>query len=152
MRVSLPWLDPVSLEFPDPSTALTTPNGLLAAGGDLSPARLLCAYQLGIFPWFSPGQPVLWWSPSPRMVLPAQDFKVSRSLRKTLRNQPWELSLDRSFSEVVTACAAPRWPQRPPRGASVGTSINTRAEYRPALSPRNTSSSTSRLCSSEYII
>ena len=108
MRVSLPWLDPVSLEFPDPSTALTTPNGLLAAGGDLSPARLLCAYHLGIFPWFSDGQPILWWSPDPRMVLLPAELHISRSLAKTLRSGRFTFSSDQAFADVLLGCAGNR--------------------------------------------
>jgi len=99
--------DPASA-FPDVEFALREPDGLLAAGGDLSSERLLAAYRRGIFPWYSANQPVLWWSPDPRTVLfPAQP-KLSRSLRKTLRRERFSLSLDRDFRAVIAACAEPR--------------------------------------------
>lgn len=104
------WLEPTdtSLTFPDASQALSEPNGLLAVGGDLSSARLLSAYRRGIFPWYEDGQPILWWSPDPRSVLFPQALKVSRSLRKSLRNRGWRFSLDTNFRSVMQACAAPR--------------------------------------------
>lgn len=103
----LPWLgrEPV---FPPPESALEQPNGLLAAGGDLSVERLLAAYRQGIFPWFSPEDPILWWSPAPRMVLYPSALKVSRSLDKTLRNTRYEIRVDTAFRQVMEACAAPR--------------------------------------------
>ena len=88
--------------------ALLEPPGLLAAGGDLSPARLLAAYERGVFPWYSAQQPILWWSPDPRMVLFPQEFKCSRSLRKTLRNGPYTTRTDHAFGATIRACAAPR--------------------------------------------
>lgn len=94
--------------FPDVDHAMIQPNGLLAVGGDLSPARLLHAYHRGIFPWFSEGQPILWWAPDPRAVLLPRALKISRSLRKTLRRGAFEVSFDRDFSQVIRACAAPR--------------------------------------------
>ncbi len=107
----LPYLlapnDP-SAAFPDVSEALTDPDGLLAVGGDLSIARLVNAYRHGIFPWFSAGDPILWWSPDPRTVLRPQGLRVSRSLRKLLRRQPFGVTLDRDFPAVINACAAPR--------------------------------------------
>lgn len=112
----IPWLEPTS-PFPDVSEALTIDApGLLAAGADLSPQRLLLAYQNGIFPWFSEGQPILWWSTDPRMVLRPERFKLSDSLRKTLRRVersrleggPWDVRFDTVFEEVMRACAAPR--------------------------------------------
>ncbi len=103
----LHWLQP-GAPFPPVSAALTEPNGLLAAGGDLSSARLLDAYRHGIFPWFSRGQPVLWWSPDPRMVLFPPELKVRRSLRKTLRNREYEIRADTAFRAVMLACAEPR--------------------------------------------
>ena len=112
----IPWLEPTS-PFPDVSEALTIDApGLLAAGADLSPQRLLLAYQNGIFPWFSEGQPILWWSTDPRMVLFTDQFKVSDSLKKTLRKVessrleggPWEVRFDTAFEDVMRACAAPR--------------------------------------------
>jgi len=114
----IPWLEP-GAPFPDPSEALTEAEGapgLLAAGGVLSPERLLDAYRSGIFPWFSDNQPILWWSTDPRMVLLTNEFKVSRSLSKTLRkiehsmveNGPWQVRFDTAFREVIKHCAAPR--------------------------------------------
>jgi leucyl/phenylalanyl-tRNA--protein transferase len=89
-------------------SALTDPDGLLCAGGDLSPARLLEAYRRGIFPWFSAGQPILWWSPDPRAVLYPAEFKVSRSLAKTLRNRGFAVTTDRAFGRVMELCADAR--------------------------------------------
>ncbi|MFZ6768636.1 leucyl/phenylalanyl-tRNA--protein transferase [Undibacterium sp. Di26W] len=110
----IPWLEADS-PFPHPSTALTEKDGaagLLAAGADLSASRLLYAYRNGIFPWFSEGQPILWWSTDPRMVLQVQDFKVSASLKKRLRqiskDDRWQLRFDTAFEQVMRACAAPR--------------------------------------------
>jgi len=94
--------------FPDVELALKEPEGLLAAGGDLSPRRLLAAYSRGIFPWYSDQQPILWWSPDPRMVLFPGEFKCSRSLRKTIRNGPFTTAIDRDFQATITACSAPR--------------------------------------------
>ncbi|MCA1979652.1 MAG: leucyl/phenylalanyl-tRNA--protein transferase [Thiobacillus sp.] len=94
--------------FPPPATALAEPNGLLAMGGDLSLPRLLDAYRHGIFPWFNPGEPILWWSPDPRMVLAPAEVRVTRSLAKRLRNGGFELRVDTAFVEVMQACAAPR--------------------------------------------
>ena len=96
--------------FPPVETALHEPNGLLAMGGDLSPARLLDAYRHGIFPWFNPGDPILWWSPDPRMVLVPGEVRVTRSLAKRLRNSGFEVRADTAFTEVMCACAAPRPP------------------------------------------
>lgn len=112
----IPWLD-THTPFPDVSEALTSDApGLLAAGADLSPQRLLAAYQRGIFPWFSEGQPILWWSTDPRMVLMTAEFRVSDSLRKTVRKVersmreggPWQVRFDSAFEQVMLACAAPR--------------------------------------------
>jgi leucyl/phenylalanyl-tRNA--protein transferase len=113
----IPWLD-THTPFPDVANALTVDApGLLAAGADLSPQRLLQAYRHGIFPWFSEGQPILWWSTDPRMVLYTDDFKVSASLKKTLRRVErsrsggdgrWRVSFDTHFEGVMRACAAPR--------------------------------------------
>jgi leucyl/phenylalanyl-tRNA--protein transferase len=88
--------------------ALLEPPGLLAAGGDLRPARLLAAYERGVFPWYSAQQPILWWSPDPRMVLFPLEFKCSRSLRKTLRNGPYTTRADHAFGATIRACAGPR--------------------------------------------
>lgn len=94
--------------FPPVETALREPNGLLAMGGDLTPARLLDAYRHGIFPWFNPGEPILWWSPNPRMVLVPGEVRVTRSLAKRMRNAGFELRVDTAFLEVMRGCAAPR--------------------------------------------
>lgn len=94
--------------FPPPSEALTEPNGLLAAGGDLEPGRLLAAYRQGIFPWYQEGQPILWWSPDPRAVLRPSGLRVSRSLRRSLRKRGFEFRVDTAFERVVAACAEPR--------------------------------------------
>lgn len=94
--------------FPDPQSAEVEPNGLLALGGDLRPERLLAAYRQGIFPWYSPGQPLLWWSPDPRLVLFPKRLHLSRSLRKALRQSEAEIRFNQSFAQVMQACAAPR--------------------------------------------
>ena len=94
--------------FPPVAQALREPNGLLAAGGSLDAQRLLEAYRHGIFPWFNAGEPILWWSPDPRMVLFPEEFKMSRSLRKTLRHKDYEIRTDSAFEQVMRACAAPR--------------------------------------------
>ena len=94
--------------FPDVELALTEPDGLLAVGGDLSVERLIAAYQQGIFPWYSEGQPILWWSPDPRMVLEPKDIKVSRSLAKTIRKQEVQITFDQNFRGVITACSEAR--------------------------------------------
>jgi len=94
--------------FPPIEEALNDPNGLLAAGGDLSPERLLDAYRHGIFPWYNEGQPVLWWSPDPRMVLFVDEFKVSRSLRRSVSRGDFDITVDSAFGHVIEACAAPR--------------------------------------------
>jgi leucyl/phenylalanyl-tRNA--protein transferase len=96
--------DPAS-PFPPVESARRVPNGLLARGGDLTPTRLVNAYRHGCFPWYSEGQPILWWSPDPRMVLFADRFHVSRSLRRFLRRCGWTLRADQRFAEVITACA-----------------------------------------------
>jgi leucyl/phenylalanyl-tRNA--protein transferase len=97
-----------TVSFPPVTQALRSPNGLLAAGGDLSVVRLLEAYRHGIFPWFSKGEPILWWSPDPRMVLLPRELKVSHSLRKTLQKRRYEVRTDTAFEQVMRACAAPR--------------------------------------------
>ena len=106
----IPWLT-ADAPFPPVGRALRSPNGLLAAGGDLSAPRLLEAYRHGIFPWFNPGEPILWWSPAPRMVLFPGEFKISKSLGKTLRNAAYEVRCDTAFEEVMRSCAAPRGKQ-----------------------------------------
>lgn len=104
------WIDPRAPAgaFPDPSRALRHPNGLLAAGGDLSPERLIAAYQRGIFPWYSAGEPILWWSPDPRTVFLPGAVHVSRRLARRLRRAEFSVTLDRDFVTVVRACAGPR--------------------------------------------
>ena len=101
----IPWLDPHD-EFPRLEEALREPNGLLCAGADLSPPRILDAYRSGIFPWFSPGEPILWWSPDPRMVLVPDEMRVSRSLRRRLQQGNFEVRLDCAFPSVIRACAS----------------------------------------------
>jgi leucyl/phenylalanyl-tRNA--protein transferase len=103
----IPWLHG-DTPFPPVSRALKSPNGLLCAGADLSPGRILDAYRHGIFPWFSEGDPILWWSPDPRMVLFPDELKVSRSLRKSVDRGAFETRVDTAFREVIEACAAPR--------------------------------------------
>ncbi|HEY7776307.1 MAG TPA: leucyl/phenylalanyl-tRNA--protein transferase [Kineobactrum sp.] len=95
-------------DFPPTNQALDYPNGLLAAGGDLGPERLLAAYRRGIFPWYEAPQPVLWWTPDPRSVLFVNELHISRSLRKTLRQDGLQLAVDQRFEEVMRACAEPR--------------------------------------------
>ncbi len=106
--------------FPPPEYA--DPSGLLAVGGDLSKERLLEAYRLGIFPWYSEDQPILWWSPDPRLVLDLKDFKISRSLRKTLKRGIFQITFDHAFEEVIRACASV------PREAQNGTWITDEME------------------------
>jgi leucyl/phenylalanyl-tRNA--protein transferase len=108
----IPWLKQAP-QFPPVEMALSEPNGLLAAGGDLSPERLLAAYRRGIFPWSTESEPILWWSPDPRMVLYPAEFKLSRSLAKVLRNKAYEVRLDTAFSAVLSFCA-----ETPRRGQS----------------------------------
>ena len=103
----IPWLDSGD-PFPEVERALAEPNGLLAAGADLSLPRLLEAYRNGIFPWFSHDQPILWWSPDPRMVLFPAELKVSRSLARTLRNAHFEVRADTAFDAVIEGCRQPR--------------------------------------------
>jgi leucyl/phenylalanyl-tRNA--protein transferase len=104
----LPLLANDNLVFPPIDTALREPDGLLAAGGDLSVARLTAAYRQGIFPWFDDEQPILWWSPDPRVVLFPNEFKPSRSLSKLLRQHRFEVTLDQAFDDVIDACSEPR--------------------------------------------
>jgi leucyl/phenylalanyl-tRNA--protein transferase len=104
------WLDPEcqDITFPDVELALKEPDGLLAIGGDLSSTRLISAYKRGIFPWYGPGQPILWWSPDPRLVLRPESLHISRSLRKTLRKRAFRVTLDEAFEAVIGHCAGPR--------------------------------------------
>jgi leucyl/phenylalanyl-tRNA--protein transferase len=103
----IPLLGPTD-HFPPVDRALSEPNGLLAAGGGLSVSRLIEAYASGIFPWFSEGDPVLWWCPDPRMVLPTDAVHISKSLRRRLRRHDYDITFDRAFSDVLHACARPR--------------------------------------------
>ena len=102
------WLEPGEIQFPPVETALREPNGLLAAGGDLSSERLILAYRHGIFPWYEEGQPILWWSPDPRSVIYPEQVRISRSLRKNLRNGGFTVSMDCAFEQVIAACAGTR--------------------------------------------
>jgi leucyl/phenylalanyl-tRNA--protein transferase len=108
--VRLHWLDPRNPHqpFPPAHLAMREPNGLLAIGGDLSLSRLLRAYAQGIFPWYNPDEPILWWCPDPRTVLHPDGLKVSRSLRKSLRRDDYAVTFDIAFDTVLAACAAPR--------------------------------------------
>lgn len=107
-RPVIPWLEP-DAPFPPIDTALDELNGLLAASAEITPARLLDAYRHGIFPWYGEGQPVLWWSPDPRMVLFVDEFRLMRSLRKVIRQERFEIRVDSAFRDVIRACAtAPR--------------------------------------------
>ncbi len=118
---SIFWIDEqdASTDFPPVSQALKDPEGLLAAGGALTPERLMKAYRSGIFPWFEEGQPVLWWSPDPRCIIYTRELHISRSLKKTLRNKPYTVSFNQAFPRVIEACAEPR------KGSS-GTWITSR--------------------------
>jgi leucyl/phenylalanyl-tRNA--protein transferase len=108
----IPWLD-AKAPFPPLESALGEPNGLLAAGADLTPTRLVDAYRRGIYPWYSAGQPLLWWSPDPRMVLLVDEFRMSRSLAKRVRRRDFDVRVDTAFDAVIDACAAaPREGQR----------------------------------------
>jgi len=106
-RPVVPWLRTSSL-FPPIDAALDDPNGLLAAGGDLSAERLIDAYRHGIFPWYNGGQPILWWSPNPRMVLFVDEFRIPRSLGKVVRQQRFEIRVDTAFRRVIAGCAEAR--------------------------------------------
>jgi len=111
--MTLPILNPQTPDqaFPPLDTALTDPDGLLAIGGCLSPQRLINAYQHGIFPWYSPDEPILWWSPDPRLVLFPERLYLSRRLKKTIRQDKFTITFDQQFPQVMQACAAPRTQQ-----------------------------------------
>jgi leucyl/phenylalanyl-tRNA---protein transferase len=106
--IRLPLLDPANERFPPVERAFAEPDGLLAAGGDLSPARLLAAYRHGVFPWFSQPGPILWWSPARRTVFDTADVHVARRLARWLRQCRWTITADQAFGEVMRACAASR--------------------------------------------
>ncbi|MBO9663117.1 leucyl/phenylalanyl-tRNA--protein transferase [Dokdonella sp.] len=111
--IRLPFLDPARPDaFPPAERALREPDGLLAAGGDLSPERLLAAYRRGIFPWYSDGEPILWWSPARRTLFDTRAMHVPRRLARWLRHCAWTIRADHAFGEVMRACAAPRAKQR----------------------------------------
>lgn len=107
MSIIIPWLNELPI-FPPLNTALNEPDGLLAAGGDLQPERVLAGYARGIFPWFQQDDPILWWSPAERMVLFPEQLRVSRSLAKSLRNRRYQIRIDSAFEQVMHACATPR--------------------------------------------
>lgn len=102
----LNYLDDNSLAFPDPEFALQDPNGLLAVGGDLTPDRLKLAYNQGIFPWFSEGEPILWWSPDPRGVILLDNLYINKTLKKFIRKSPFRLSVNKAFTQVIQKCAS----------------------------------------------
>lgn len=104
----LTWLSRENFDFPPLDKALNEPNGLLAAGGDLDPRRLVQAYRHGCFPWYQDDQPILWWSPDPRTVLFPEELHVSRSLAKCLRQQRFQVTIDQAFDQVIQGCAGPR--------------------------------------------
>lgn len=119
----IPWLADRPA-FPPVEQALTEPNGLLAAGGRLTPEWLIAAYRHGIFPWYSQGEPILWWSPNPRLVLQPAAIRITRSLRKTLRQRRFEVRFDTAFDAIVRECAAPREP-----GGGTWITAEIRAAY-----------------------
>jgi len=103
--MTLPWLAPDNLVFPPLNSALAEPNGLLAVGGDLSPKRLLSAYQQGIFPWFNLDDPILWWSPTPRAIIELSNFRINKSLAKFLKKNPYTVTINQAFEQVIDYCA-----------------------------------------------
>ncbi|XQW86861.1 leucyl/phenylalanyl-tRNA--protein transferase [Thalassotalea piscium] len=105
MTQTLPWLSQDSLEFPPYNSALSDPNGLLAVGGDLSSQRIIKAYSLGIFPWYNDGEPILWWCPTPRAIIPTQKLVINKTTRKFLRKTHYTVSLNCAFEEVIEYCA-----------------------------------------------
>lgn len=105
MSQTLPILDVECLAFPSPNTALHEPNGLLALGGDLSVKRLYHAYEQGIFPWYSEHDPIMWWSPTPRAIIPTQKIKINRTLRKFINKNLYTVTLNKAFNDVITLCA-----------------------------------------------
>lgn len=105
MSQTITFLLPDSLAFPPLNSALTDPNGLLAIGGDLTAERLISAYRNGIFPWYSDGEPIMWWSPTPRAIIKTADIKINRTLRKIINRGQFSLSINKAFSEVIALCA-----------------------------------------------
>ncbi|MGB1297980.1 MAG: leucyl/phenylalanyl-tRNA--protein transferase [Psychrobium sp.] len=118
----LTLLDPTSIEFPPVHFALSEPDGLLAVGGDLTDARLINAYQNGIFPWFNEDDPIMWWSPSQRCVIDCHEFHVSRSLAKFIRKTPLRVTINHAFEDVIHQC-------RQPRKDGLGTWIDNKMTY-----------------------
>ncbi len=121
MTISIHWLDQNTGAFPHYQCALEEPSGLLAAGGDLSPERLISAYSLGIFPWYNPGEPILWWTPDPRSVIYPKQFKANRSLRKAIKKSGFKITIDTCFDRVIEHCAQPR---RDDEGTWINPDIN----------------------------
>ncbi|MBA6225255.1 MULTISPECIES: leucyl/phenylalanyl-tRNA--protein transferase [unclassified Colwellia] len=105
MKRAIPWLSSNSSTFPDLSSALDEPNGLLAFGDDLSPQRIIQAYQLGIFPWFSDGDPVMWWSPNPRGIINIAQLNINKTLQKILKRELFSVTLNKDFKQVIELCA-----------------------------------------------
>ncbi len=110
MTSPIPFLDAFDdhTPFPDPETAMAEPNGLLMAGANLKPERLMQAYRQGVFPWYSEGEPILWWSPDPRCIIWPNELKVSRSLRKTIKKNIFTISHNQAFDQVILHCSKPR--------------------------------------------
>ncbi len=124
-----PWLHPTRFDFPDPESALAEPNGLVAVGGDLDPARILAAYRAGIFPWFNDDEgPPLWWSSDPRAILEPQSLRISRSLRKRLAKREFQVTFDTQFARVIEGCAH-REPARPGRDSGTWITPAMAAAY-----------------------
>jgi len=105
MSQTLHYLDSESLAFPPTHLALSDPNGLLAIGGDLTPQRLVAAYQQAIFPWFNDGEPIMWWSPTPRAIIDVEQVKVNRTLTKFIKKNPYKITLNKDFDQVLSYCA-----------------------------------------------
>jgi leucyl/phenylalanyl-tRNA--protein transferase len=105
MSQTVHYLDSESLAFPPTQQALTDPNGLIAIGGDLSPQRLVSAYEQAIFPWFNAGEPIMWWSPSPRAIIPVNQIKINRTLTKFIKKNPYQVTLNKDFDQVISNCA-----------------------------------------------
>jgi len=105
MSQTIQFLSQESLAFPSVEQALLDPNGLLAIGGDLTPKRLVSAYQQGIFPWYSKQDPLMWWSPNPRAIIPVNEIRINKSLQKFINKSPYKISINKNFRQVITACA-----------------------------------------------
>ena len=105
MSQTVHYLDSDSLAFPPTQLGLTDPNALIAIGGDLSPQRLVSAYEQAIFPWFNAGEPIMWWSPSPRAIIPVNQIKINRTLTKFIKKNPYQVTLNKDFDQVISNCA-----------------------------------------------